>query len=79
LSVSLIFILAHGTEYVAWPRLLPPTDVLLYIGPGYRARYKGNEISVPVFDEKKASWMLQGRKFAGHRPHDAEKGKKRVD
>ncbi|EIN13658.1 hypothetical protein PUNSTDRAFT_117371 [Punctularia strigosozonata HHB-11173 SS5] len=79
LTASLVFILAHGTEYVAWPRLLPPTDVLLYVGPGYRSRYKGNDLSVPIFDEKKASWMLQGRKFAGHRPYDAEKGKKRVD
>lgn len=73
---SLAFILTHGAEYVSWPRLLPPTDVLLYVGPGYRARLKGTSINIPVFDEKKAQFML-GRRRAG--THHVEAGKKRID
>lgn len=56
------FIFLHGTEYVAWPRLIPPTDVLMYTGPGYRARYKGTDVGIPILDEKKAKWLTQVRR-----------------
>ncbi|KAJ8474491.1 hypothetical protein ONZ45_g15934 [Pleurotus djamor] len=44
LSATLIFIVIHGVDYVSWPRLLPPTDVIWYSGPGYRSADNGKGI-----------------------------------
>jgi hypothetical protein len=44
---SLIYILGHGVEYVAWPRLIPPTDFLMYEGPGFRSGNKGKGFKIP--------------------------------
>ena len=33
--------LVHGVDYVSWPRLLPPTDIINYSGPGYRSGNHG--------------------------------------
>jgi hypothetical protein len=80
LAGALAFILLHGTDYVSWPRLIPPTDVLLYTGPGYRARYKGASIGIPILDEKKAKWMTQGRLRAESKTEEMEMGRrKRTD
>jgi hypothetical protein len=82
LGLSAAFIFMHGTEYVSWPRLLPPTDVLYYVGPGYRARLKGEGgIGIPVLDEKRAKWMAQGRKRAESKAEQLEMGnmRKRMD
>jgi phosphatidylinositol 4-phosphatase len=80
-AASTAFIFLHGTEFVAWPRLLPPTDVLMYTGPGYRARYKGKTIGVPVLDAKKAKWMTQGHRRAESKAEELEMGnlRKRTD
>jgi phosphatidylinositol 4-phosphatase len=77
---STTFIFLHGTEYVSWPRLIPPVDVLMYTGPGYRARYDGTDVGVAVIDEKKAKWLTQGRYRAEARIEEVEKGgRKRYD
>jgi hypothetical protein len=78
-AASIAYVFLHGTEYVSWPRLIPPTDVLLYTGPGYRARYKGTNIGIPVLDEKKAKWMTQGRRRAESKIEEMEMGRKRTD
>ncbi|TFK76793.1 hypothetical protein BDN72DRAFT_783263 [Pluteus cervinus] len=41
LALSLIFIVKNGIDYVSWPRLLPPTEIIHYMGPGYRSGYHG--------------------------------------
>ncbi|KAF8649823.1 hypothetical protein AX16_005588 [Volvariella volvacea WC 439] len=41
LVVALTFILINGISYVAWPRLIPPTDIIYYQGPGHRSGYHG--------------------------------------
>ena len=38
---SLVYIRAHGIDYVAWPRLNPPVDVIYYEGPGFRKHRNG--------------------------------------
>lgn len=41
-AVSAIsFIMIYGIEYVSWPRLIPPTDIIYYEGPGYRSAHHG--------------------------------------
>lgn len=55
-------------------------DVLTYTGPGFRARFKGSDIGVPVVDAKRARWMEQGRRRAESRIEEVEMGtKKRRD
>jgi phosphatidylinositol 4-phosphatase len=33
--------MAHGVDYVAWPRLIPPVDAIYYEGPGFRSGQRG--------------------------------------
>lgn len=42
---SFAFIWAHGTSYVAWPRLNPPIEILNYQGSGFRGTTRGRGIS----------------------------------
>lgn len=81
LAGAVAFIFLHGTDYVSWPKLIPPTDVLLYTGPGFRARMKGPSIGIPVLDEKSAKWMVQGRRRAESKTEQLEMGnlRKRSD
>ncbi|KAF4605523.1 hypothetical protein EYR40_004309 [Pleurotus pulmonarius] len=44
LSAALIFIVLYGIDYVSWPRLLPPTDIIWYSGPGYRSADNGKGV-----------------------------------
>jgi hypothetical protein len=37
----MVFILIHGIDYVAWPRLIPLTDVIYYDGLGFRSGRHG--------------------------------------
>jgi hypothetical protein len=46
----------------------------MYTGPGFRARYKGTSIGIPVLDEKKAQWMTKGRRRAESRTEALEMG-----
>lgn len=38
---AITFITIYGIEYVSWPRLIPPTDVIYYEGPGFRSANHG--------------------------------------
>lgn len=55
----------HGIEYVAWPKLLPLTDVIHYDGPGFRSGHAGKGMGIAAFKSdtprpmKKARNMLQ--------------------
>jgi hypothetical protein len=35
----------YGIEYVSWPRLIPPTDIIYYEGPGYRSGHHGKGLT----------------------------------
>ena len=48
--LSLVFIFAHGVEYVNWPRLLPLTDIIYYEGPGFRSGHSGKGFGIPALD-----------------------------
>ncbi|PIL29655.1 hypothetical protein GSI_08292 [Ganoderma sinense ZZ0214-1] len=52
--VSTAFIFIHGIDYVSWPRLLPPTDIIYYDGPGFRSAHHGKGLALPAL-EKAAS------------------------
>lgn len=51
--VSLVYILGHGVEYVAWPRLNPPTDFLFYDGPGFKSGNRGKGFKIPFNLDKR--------------------------
>lgn len=38
---AITFMMVYGIEYVSWPRLIPPTDVIYYEGPGFRSAHHG--------------------------------------
>jgi len=59
-AVAMVFILIHGIEYVAWPRLNPPTDIVYYNGPGYRSGHHGKGLN----GQAEPSWK-QSKGLAG--------------
>ncbi|KAI0029153.1 SacI homology domain-containing protein [Vararia minispora EC-137] len=61
-AASLTFIFTYGVDYVSWPRLLPPTDVIQYNGPGYRSARNGMGFGIDVGALKEgasAQWMAR--------------------
>lgn len=90
LSLSLLFILTNGIDYVSWPRLLPPTDIIYYSGPGFRSAHNGKGFIKAGAAEagigKAGRWLSKGARIrtAGNRIAVEEvelgnPGKKRVD
>jgi hypothetical protein len=80
LSVALIFMLLHGIDYVAWPRLIPPTDIIYYSGPGYRSGHNGkglNGKSMPSME--KSRWLRPGATRVKVEEVELGTVKKRVD
>ncbi|KAF8641228.1 hypothetical protein AX17_000862 [Amanita inopinata Kibby_2008] len=63
LSLALTFILIHGVDYVSWPRLNPPTNIIYYSGPGYRSGHHGKGVRGKIghFDLQPAKWLTGGR------------------
>lgn len=82
-SLSLIFIFIHGIEYVSWPRLIPPTDVIYYNGPGFRSGNKGKGFGGTLGSlgtKTNTRWLSTGRKRTTSNITEIELGtKKRVD
>ena len=82
-SLSLTFIFIHGIEYVSWPRLIPPTDVIYYNGPGFRSGHNGKGINKSNFDAEQlnskasAKWLSTGRKRTTSRIEEIELGTKK--
>ncbi|EIW86399.1 inositol phosphatidylinositol phosphatase [Coniophora puteana RWD-64-598 SS2] len=60
--IALSFMVINGIQYVAWPRLLPPTELIYYDGPGFRSAHHGKGFAsakkVPMAD----SFATGGRK-----------------
>ncbi|TDL28775.1 hypothetical protein BD410DRAFT_738463 [Rickenella mellea] len=86
LTIAFGYIFVHGIDYVAWPRLNPPTDVIFYEGPGFRSGQKGKGFGVSAIDAKKFGFgvrgpkMGEGRRRAVSHVNEIEMGtKKRVD
>ncbi|KDQ54793.1 hypothetical protein JAAARDRAFT_37897 [Jaapia argillacea MUCL 33604] len=87
LSLSLIFIFIHGIDYVSWPRLIPPTEIIHYEGPGFRSAHNGKGMGWEfgkvragrkgMLSEKGGGGV--GRKRASSRLEEIEMGKKRDD
>ena len=77
----------HGIEYVSWPRLIPPTDMIYYKGPGFRSGHHGKGFSGPIGEKLSISRKplsvngMSGRKRAlTNRIEELEMGTKtRVD
>jgi hypothetical protein len=70
LSISLIFIGINGIDYVSWPRLIPPTDIIYYTGPGFRSAHHGKGFGMTAEKDRfnvseSAKWLNSGRRRSG--------------
>ncbi|EAU93141.1 inositol/phosphatidylinositol phosphatase [Coprinopsis cinerea okayama7 len=77
-TAAMTFILIHGIDYVAWPRLNPLTDIIYYNGPGFRSARNGMGWAGSHSQTgKKALWGSNGKVLTD----EVELGglKKRVD
>jgi hypothetical protein len=80
-----MFMMVHGIEYVSWPRLIPPTDIIHYEGPGFRSSHNGKGLTSPLaqkldlFGQSGVRLLLNGRKRALTVSGMEEGTKKRVD
>jgi len=78
----MVFILIHGIDYVAWPRLNPPTDIIYYTGPGYRSGHHGKGLNGQAeLSWKHSKGLGGGRRRAKSNVEEVELGtiRKRVD
>ncbi|KAH9947940.1 SacI homology domain-containing protein [Amylocystis lapponica] len=87
-TLALVFIFAHGVEYVSWPRLVPLTGIIYYNGPGFRSGNKGKGFGIPALDVAKlragagarARMLSETHRRAKSRLEEIEMGtKERVD
>ena len=85
-GISLSFILAHGIDYVSWPRLISLSSVIHYNGPGYRGGNHGKGLNIPALDmtqlknKTKAKMLARTHKRGMSVVNEVEMGtKKRVD
>ena len=85
-GISLSFILAHGIDYVSWPRLISLSSIIHYSGPGYRGGHHGKGLSIPALDmtqlktKTKAKMLARTHKRGMSSAGEIEMGtKKRVD
>ncbi|KAG6814015.1 hypothetical protein H0H92_003865 [Tricholoma furcatifolium] len=78
LLMALIFILIHGIDYVSWPRLIPPTDVIYYSGPGFRSGNHGKGLK-GNFGVAERKWLGTARTRVGVDHIELGELKKRVD
>ncbi|CAK5279942.1 unnamed protein product [Mycena citricolor] len=82
LSVSLVFMIIHGIDYVSWPRLLPSTDYIYYKGPGFRSARHGMGLGGASAGPKTRSGTTMSAKLSTKRAVPVaveEGGRKRVD
>jgi len=78
--LSTVFILIHGLDYIAWPRLLPPTEVIHYSGPGFRSGRHGTGFGLDFGKLKSganAQWMTRGMRRSDMQMEEIELGAKR--
>jgi len=85
-GISLSFILAHGIDYVSWPRLISLSSIINYSGPGYRGGNHGKGLNIPALDmtqlktKTKAKMLARTHKRGTSNMNEVEMGtKKRVD
>jgi hypothetical protein len=59
-SLAIMFMMMHGIEYVSWPRLIPPTDIIHYEGRGFRSAHNGKGFTGPLAKKLDLSGQLDG-------------------
>ncbi|GLB36461.1 putative sacI homology domain containing protein [Lyophyllum shimeji] len=79
LAITLAFMVIHGIDYVAWPRLIPPTDIIYYTGPGFRSGHHGKGLKDNFGLAKRARWLGTPRGRVGADHMELGDMKKRVD
>ncbi|KAI0044382.1 hypothetical protein FA95DRAFT_1545168 [Auriscalpium vulgare] len=82
LALSVTFVFIYGIDYVSWPRLLPPTDIINYSGPGYRSGDHGKGLGLDVGKLKagaSAQWMAHGLRRDKHLEEIELGTRKRID
>ena len=66
---------------MSWPRLNPPTDIINYDGPGFKAKRKGRGFGLIALSSDKSTTRLKQNmgKWAGKEIEMGTLTKKRVD
>jgi len=80
-AIAGIFMIIHGIDYVAWPRLNPLTDIIYYNGPGYRSAHHGKGLG-RQHGKEPSKWLSSGMKrvhMVGVEELELGTMKKRVD
>jgi hypothetical protein len=78
--LSTIFIIVHGLDYVAWPRLVPVTEAIHYNGPGFRSGRHGTGFGLDFGKLKSsanAQWVTRGLRRPDMQMEEIELGAKR--
>jgi hypothetical protein len=75
LAATLTFMVIHGVQYVAWPRLNPLTSVIYYDGPGFRSARNGMGLKATAhLDVHKKKWQDAGKHRRGLTVEEVELG-----
>lgn len=83
LTVAAVYMVVNGIDFVSWPKLIPPTDIIYYNGPGFRsARHGmglggGKDVKAGLGETTK--WLNGGRLRRGTVSVEDGEIKKRVD
>lgn len=79
-ALSTFFIIIHGLDYVAWPRLLPLTEAIHYNGPGLRSSHHGTGFGLDFGKLKSGAntqWVTRGMRRSDKQMEEIELGAKR--
>lgn len=65
-AAALGYMTNNGIDFVSWPKLLPPTDIIYYTGPGFRSARHGMGVSgakdVSAAMAKTTKWLNGGKR-----------------
>ncbi|KAK0245926.1 SacI homology domain-containing protein [Armillaria nabsnona] len=83
LTVAAVYMVVNGIDFVSWPKLIPPTDIIYYNGPGFRSARHGMGLGggkdVKAGLGKTTKWLNGGRLRRGTVSVEDGEIKKRVD
>ena len=78
--LSTTFMFIHGLDYIAWPRLLPLTEIIHYNGPGFRSGHHGTGFGLDfnkLRSGANAQWVTRGLQRSDMQMEEIELGAKR--
>ncbi|KAF6766085.1 inositol/phosphatidylinositol phosphatase [Ephemerocybe angulata] len=78
-AAAMAFIIIHGIQYVAWPRLNPLTEIIYYNGPGFRSANHGKGLQATAHLDVKRNKFITAGKLHKHAVEEVELGTLKKD